>query len=79
MNKLDIIIPKKALLLCNGKAWSTEGTLKIFNDSILEPYINKHIFNIGYALMIFYNVTMYKTELVKNIFNKGNKKLLIIY
>ena len=78
INKLDLIIPKKALLLCNGKAWCTEGNLKIFNDSILEPYINKHIFNIGHALMIFDSETMYKTELVKNIFNKGNKKFLVI-
>ena len=49
-----------------------------YNYDICEPYINKHLFDMGRGLLVFDNATMNKGKDIENIFININERLVYI-
>ena len=62
----------------NANGWCTKSIMNDYNYDIWEPYINKHIFDMGRGLLIFDNAPMHTWKYIENIFINKNKGLVYI-
>ena len=75
----NLYVKQKYLFVrCNANGWCTKSIMNDYNYDIWEPYINKHIFDMGRGLLIFDNAPMYTGKDIENIFINKNKRLRYI-
>ena len=41
LEKLDLVINRKAFIVCNLNAWSTIDVMKDYHDKIWQPFVTK--------------------------------------
>ena len=75
----NLYVKQKYLFVrCNTNGWCTKSIMNDYNNDIWEPYINKHKFDMGRALLIFDNAPMHTGKDIENIFINKNKRLVYI-